>query len=156
MPGPPGILFLAQKSQNSEMIAKYHFEKWGEVYAPNAAMLRLLLEREGYRVYQWCEQAGAIRGMNKRLEAQSYWVISGVLEISVEASGTFQLEAGDRFFLEGDAYHSARVIGDEPVLYFVGSKLPPKRKRGRPKKVKKAAEDELPPELADMLRMLGE
>lgn len=138
------------------MMTKYHIEKWREVHAPNAAMLRLLLEREGYRVYQWCEQPGATRGMNKRLEAQSYWVISGVLEISVEASGTFQLEAGDRSFLEGDLYHSARVVGDEPALYFIGSKLPPKKKRGRPKKVKKPAEDELPTELGDLLRMLGE
>ena len=35
---------------------EFRIDRWNEVYAPNAAMLRLILEREGYRVFQWGDQ----------------------------------------------------------------------------------------------------
>jgi len=51
---------------------------------------------------------------------QSHWVVSGRLELMVEGYGTFVLEAGDRDFMPAGTYHSARVLGDEPVLYLIG------------------------------------
>jgi quercetin dioxygenase-like cupin family protein len=44
------------------------------------------------------------------------------LELKVEDAGIFILEPGDRDFMPKDTRHSARVIGDEPVVYLIGSK----------------------------------
>jgi quercetin dioxygenase-like cupin family protein len=49
-------------------------------------------------------------------------VISGTLELTVEKFGTFILEKGDRDLMPAGTYHSARVIGDEPVIYLIGEK----------------------------------
>lgn len=122
------------------MAEGYRIEKWRQVYRPNSAMLRLTMERDGYKVFQWSDHPGQVYGDHKHPESQSHWVVSGKLEITVERVGTFLLEAGDRDFMPAETYHSARVIGDTPVLYLVGELLPPKKKRGRPKKVKKVEE----------------
>jgi mannose-6-phosphate isomerase-like protein (cupin superfamily) len=100
----------------------YRVEKWKEVYAPNPAMLRYILVSEGYGVYQWCDRVGAGYGNHMHGEDQSHWVISGTLEITVEKVGTFVLEAGDRDHMPAGTYHSARVIGNEPVVYLIGEK----------------------------------
>ena len=55
-------------------------------------------------------------------EEQAHWILSGTLEITVERVGTFELKAGDRDFMPARAYHSARVVGEEPVMYLVGIK----------------------------------
>jgi quercetin dioxygenase-like cupin family protein len=102
---------------------RYSIERWREDYAPNPAMLRLLLAREGYRVFQWHDAPGTIYGSHKHDEDQSHWVVSGRLEITVETQGTYVLCAGDRDHLPADNYHTARVLGDDPVFYIVGSKI---------------------------------
>lgn len=102
---------------------QYRIEKWGEFHAPNAAMLRLILVQEGYRVYQWCDQPERVYAKHKHGEDQTHWIISGKLELEVERVGTFILEAGDRDFMPANIYHSARVIGDEPVVYLIGEKI---------------------------------
>lgn len=118
------------------MPERYRVEKWREVYSPNAAMLRFTMERDGYRVYQWCDRPGTFYGPHKHEEDQSHWVISGKLEITVKGGGVHHLTAGDRDFMPAQTYHAAEVIGYEPVIYLVGEKLPVKKKRGRPRKVK--------------------
>ncbi len=102
---------------------EFRIDRWSEVYTPNAAMLRLILEREGYRVFQWGDQPGMIYPQHKHAEDQSHWIISGVLELTVESFGTYKLEAGDRDFLPADTYHSARVVSEEAVVYLIGEKL---------------------------------
>lgn len=102
---------------------QYRIEKWGEFHSPNAAMLRLILVQEGYRVYQWCDQPERVYAKHKHGEDQTHWIISGKLELEVERVGTFILEAGDRDFMPANIYHSARVIGDEPVVYLIGEKI---------------------------------
>lgn len=102
---------------------QYRIEKWREVYAPNPAMLRRLLELDGYSVFQWCDQPNAVYGLHMHGEDQSHWIVSGKLELTIEAIGTFVLEAGDRDFLPARTYHTARVVGDEAVVYLVGEKL---------------------------------
>lgn len=131
------------------MVQQYRIEKWKEVYSPNGAMLRLKLERDGYRVFQWSDQPGMVYGPHKHGETQCHWIISGKLEIAIERVGTFLLEAGDRDFMPPETYHTARVIGDKPVLYLIGELLPQKKKRGRPKKIKVETEKEedCPPEI---------
>lgn len=104
-------------------MAGYRVEKWSEPFLPNAAMLRHLLERDGYRVFQWIDQPGATYGRHKHDEDQSHWIVSGSLELTVEGVGTFVLEAGDRDLMPGGTYHTARVLGEEPVLYLVGAKF---------------------------------
>ena len=103
---------------------RYRVERWIAFAPPNSAMLRYTLETEGFDVFQWSDHAGMVYGLHKHPEDQSHWVISGQLEIHVKSVGTFQLGPGDRDFMPGETYHSARVIGDEPVLYIVGIKRP--------------------------------
>lgn len=99
----------------------YRIEKWSLPTPPNPAMLRFLLEREGYRVSQWSDNPGVAYGNHKHDEDQSHWIVSGSLEFTVERIGTFVLEPGDRDFMPAGTYHSARVVGDEPVMYLVGA-----------------------------------
>lgn len=137
-----------------DMAEGYRVERWREFAAPNAAMLRLRMEASGYRVFQWCDQPGAFYGMHKHAEAQSHWIVSGSLEITIRTS-SYILEAGDRDFMPAETYHTARVIGEGPVVYLVGEMLPAKKKRGRPKKVKEPDADELPAEVRDLLGRFG-
>jgi quercetin dioxygenase-like cupin family protein len=101
----------------------YRVEKWREVYAPNAAMLRYILVTEGYRVHQWSDLPEAIYVNHKHTEDQSYWIVSGALELTIERIGTIVLEAGDRDFMPANTYHSVRVISEVPVVYLVGEKI---------------------------------
>lgn len=101
----------------------YRIERWREFHKPNAAMLRLILDREGYRIYQWCDQPERIYAKHKHGEDQTHWIISGALEITIERGGTFVLEAGDRDFVPAENYHSARVVSKEPVVYLIGEKV---------------------------------
>lgn len=118
-------------------MSQFRVERWTKIYAPNAATLRGQLAAEGYRVYQWSDQPGAFYGQHKHAEEQSHWIISGSLELTVGGQ-RYVLNAGDRDFMAAETYHTARVVGDAPVLYLIGEKImtPPKRKRGRPRKVK--------------------
>lgn len=118
------------------MPERYRVEKWSRFGSPNAAMLRFEMERDGYRVYQWSDHPGTFYGPHKHEEDQSHWIISGKLEITVKGGGVHHLESGDRDFVPAQTYHAAEVIGDEPVIYLVGEKLPVKKKRGTPRKIK--------------------
>jgi quercetin dioxygenase-like cupin family protein len=102
---------------------EYRIERWSQLYAPNAAMLRHILVTEGYRVFQWSDLPEAVYVNHKHAEDQSHWIISGALELTIERVGTFVLEAGDRDIMPADTYHSARVVSEEPVVYLVGEKL---------------------------------
>lgn len=104
------------------MPVEYRVERWQQLYAPNSAELRHSMSVEGYQVFQWCDQPGAEYGSHKHDEDQSHWIISGSLELSVERVGVFVLAAGDRDFMPAGTYHSARVIGDEPVMYLIGAR----------------------------------
>lgn len=104
------------------MPVNYRVERWNELIAPLPAMLRLRLTNEGYNVFQWCDNPGMIYGTHMHAEDQTHWIISGTLEITVESVGTFELALGDRDFLPANTYHCARVLGEEPVHYLIGSK----------------------------------
>ena len=86
-------------------------------------MLRRVLESEGYAVFQWSDRTGAVYGLHKHGTDQSHWIVSGKLELMIEAVGTFVLEAGDRDFMPADTYHTARVVSREAVVYLIGEKL---------------------------------
>ena len=104
------------------MSSGYRVDKWAGMSAPNPAMLRHILVTEGYSVHQWQDQPEAMYGSHKHDNDQSHWILSGSLELTVERVGTFLLEPGDRDFMPAGTYHSARVVGDEPVMYLVGEK----------------------------------
>ena len=104
------------------MRTAYRVQKWQEIFSPNSAMLRHALTSEGYSVFQWCDQPGIEYGLHKHDEDQSHWIISGSLELTVEGVGKFVLYAGDRDFMPGGTFHSARVLGEEPVLYLIGAR----------------------------------
>lgn len=100
----------------------YRIEKWNGVNAPDAPMLKLSMERDGYRVFQWSDAAGATYSMHKHDTDQSHCIVSGALELTIEDVGTFVLKKGDRDFMPAGTYHSARVVGDEAVVYLIGEK----------------------------------
>ena len=134
-------------------------ERWIGIQAPHAASMRLKLSQEGFHVAHWCDRPGTIYARHKHPEAQSHWVISGELEITVP-TGTYRLGPGDRDFMPADTLHTARVVGEEHVNYFVGifeepAPPPSPKKRGRPKKVKPPEPGLADNEFERMLRMFG-
>ena len=100
----------------------YRVEKWNGGDSPDPARLRDILESEGYSVHEWSDQAGTVYTNHMHREEQSHWVISGRLALTVVDVGTFVLEAGDRDFMPAGMYHSARVLGDEAVVYLIGER----------------------------------
>ncbi|MGH9946482.1 MAG: cupin domain-containing protein [Pyrinomonadaceae bacterium] len=102
--------------------AEYEIKRWAEIYAPNPAMLRMQLANDGFDVFQWCDAPDRFYGNHKHDEEQSHWIVSGTLEITVENVGTFELGPGDRDSVPAGTYHSACVIGEDPVIYLVGVK----------------------------------
>ena len=100
----------------------YRVEKWQALFAPNPAMLRHSMTAEGYQVFHWSDEPGMEYGSHMHGEDQSHWIISGSLELSVQGVGVFVLEPGDRDFMPAGTYHSARVIGEQPVMYLIGAK----------------------------------
>ena len=119
------------------MPGEYRIDRWREIYSPNSAMLRLMLARDGYDVFQWSDRPGSMYGLHKHSEDQSHWIVSGQLEITVENVGTFLLDPGDRDFMPAETYHSARVIGDESVIYLIGIKSSPAVSEPEPEKPKR-------------------
>src|SRR5687768_16388895 len=116
----------------------YRVERWKQPYPPNPAMLRLELTHEGYDVFQWANRPNTNYGSHKHPQPQSHGIVSGNLEIVVERTGRYVLGPGDRDFMPADTYHTARVLGNEPVVYLVGelnkppvAVEPQKPKRGR-------------------------
>lgn len=100
--------------------AGYSVEKWRQPGLPNPAMQRYILASEGCMVFQWSDPPGSIYPAHKHDTDQTHWVVSGSLELDIERFGTFVLNAGDRDFLPAGTYHTARVVGNEPVVYLVG------------------------------------
>lgn len=117
---------------------RIQIQRWREVYKPNPAVLRFILAAEGCRIFHWVDRAGNVYGIHKHDTDQIHWIISGELEITLERGGSYVLKTGDRDFMPAQTWHSARVLGEEPVSYLVGEKIieKPKQKRGRPKKKK--------------------
>jgi len=89
--------------------------------APNASELRRVLVSEGYSVFEWSDAPGTKYEPHTHDDAQSHWIISGALQLTV-AGETYTLEAGDRDFLPANTTHAAFVPGNTPVRYLIGAK----------------------------------
>jgi quercetin dioxygenase-like cupin family protein len=96
-------------------------ERWSEGKAPDARELRRRMEEEGYRVFEWIDAPGTVYEPHVHAEDQSHWIVSGVLELSINDE-RYALRAGDRDFLPAYTRHSAAVPGDEAVVYLIGAK----------------------------------
>lgn len=103
-------------------MSKYQIIRWDSDSKPKAEELRKILNQDGYSVYQWSDSAGASYSEHFHSNHQTHWIISGSLELTVKDYGTFVLNAGDRDIMPANTYHSARIIGDEPVVYLIGEK----------------------------------
>ena len=99
----------------------FEVEYWKGPGAPDARRLRRLLEFEGYTVYEWSDRHGTTYDAHSHPEDQSHWVISGALTLTVGGE-SYTLRAGDRDYLPAWTEHTARVEGEEPVIYLVGAK----------------------------------
>jgi quercetin dioxygenase-like cupin family protein len=96
-------------------------EHWNESVAPDARELRRRMEEEGYSVFEWIDAPGTVYPLHVHAEDQSHWIISGVLELSIDDEH-YALGAGDRDYLPAFTKHSAAVRGDEAVIYLIGAK----------------------------------
>ena len=105
------------------MDSGYRIEEWRDDREPGAEELREVLEADGYMVFQWSDQPGAEYPEHSHGEDQSHCVVSGELELVVERFGKVTLGPGDRDFMPAGTVHSAKVIGDEPVVYLIGRKV---------------------------------
>lgn len=101
---------------------QYRVEKWTGENAPTASELKRVMESEGYSVFQWSDPPGAYYSPHVHPDEQSHWIVSGTLELNVTDVGTFRLGPGDRDLMPPETEHSASVIGNEPVVYLIGSK----------------------------------
>ena len=104
------------------MTREYSVTRSGDESDLNASEYRAQLESEGYSVFQWSDSAGSTYSTHSHAEDQSHWIISGKLELNVEGVGVVLLEAGDRDFMPAGTDHSARVVGNEAVVYLIGSR----------------------------------
>lgn len=99
----------------------YRVERWDGPDAPVAEEMIGRMRDEGYSVFKWSDAAGAVYADHEHGDDQCHWIISGTLELEVRGFGTVILNAGDRDFMPAGTVHSARVLGDEPVVYLIGS-----------------------------------
>jgi quercetin dioxygenase-like cupin family protein len=95
--------------------------RWQGGGPPDATALRRALEAEGYSVYAWTDARGATYPPHTHGDDQSHWVLRGAIALTVGAE-EYVLRAGDRDWLPAGTVHAARVVGDEPVTYLIGSK----------------------------------
>ena len=100
----------------------YRVEKWTGDGTPSAPKSQGIMEQEGFSVYQWCDSPGATYSAHTHSDDQSHWVVSGTLQLNVPGHGVVRLSPGDRDFMPAGTEHEAAVIGDEPVVYLIGSK----------------------------------
>lgn len=96
-------------------------ERWNWSGEPDEAELQLRMEAEGYQVFRWQDQPGTVYWIHEHTEDQSHWIVSGVLELTVNRE-KYILRAGDRDFMPAHIKHSAFVPGAEPVVYLIGVK----------------------------------
>jgi quercetin dioxygenase-like cupin family protein len=101
---------------------EYKIERRPAGDRPEPDAMKRKLVSEGYGVFQWSDPPGAVYDVHQHPTAQSHWIISGTLELEVRDVGTFVLGPGDRDFMPAGTFHSARVIGDGPVVYLIGEK----------------------------------
>lgn len=100
----------------------YQFIRWDKTEPPDSNELRKQMESEDFNVYQWSDSAGAVYLEHFHSNDQSHWIISGSLVLNLRDVGVFVLNAGDRDFMPANTYHSAKVLGDESVVYLIGEK----------------------------------
>ena len=96
-------------------------QRWQRAERPAEPTLRAELEAEGYSVYAWTDGPGATYPPHTHGDDQSHWVVRGAIALTVGGE-EYVLQAGDRDWLPAGTVHSARVVGQEPVTYLVGSK----------------------------------
>lgn len=101
---------------------KYRVERWPPDASIDLYELRRRLAVDGYSVYQWSDAPGTTYGRHRHATNQSHWIISGTLQLDVDGVGIVTLNPGDRDLMPAGTFHSARVIGDEPVVYLIGEK----------------------------------
>lgn len=101
---------------------QYRIEKWTRENEPSAFDFKRVMESEGFSVFQWSDPPGAYYSPHEHPDEQSHWIVSGTLELVVTGAGTFRLGPGDRDHMPPETEHSASVVGNEPVVYLIGSK----------------------------------
>ena len=101
----------------------YEVKRWDSDEVPDEAELTRRMKQEGFSVFRWSDPPGAFYPTHRHGDNQSHWIISGSIEFVIEGNDEVTLEAGDRDFMPANTDHSARVVGEEPAVYLIGSKI---------------------------------
>ena len=80
------------------------------------------LEHEGYEVAVFTYPAGTEFPWHQHASAKCDAVLEGILRIEIEGGEVFNLQAGDRLYLEPGIRHRAEVIGRKTVVSLDGTK----------------------------------
>jgi quercetin dioxygenase-like cupin family protein len=96
-------------------------QRWQGSAPPDPAALREALEAEGYSVYAWTDGPGTTYPPHTHDDDQSHCVVRGAIALTV-GGDEYVLRAGDRDWLPAGTAHSARVVGDGAVTYWIASK----------------------------------
>ena len=105
------------------MKSSYEIHRWESDSKPETQELVRRMRDEGYSVFEWSDSPGSIYPVHSHNDDQSHWLISGSIRFEVDGFGTAVLNAGDRDFMPRGTRHSAAVVGNEPAVYLIGSKV---------------------------------
>jgi mannose-6-phosphate isomerase-like protein (cupin superfamily) len=95
-----------------------HRIPWSDEREPTEAVLRDLLEREGWEVHVWRDPADRVYAEHHHDDDETLWVMRGSLVFSV-AGDEIALGPGDRLELPAATVHRA-VAGCDGAAYLIG------------------------------------
>lgn len=101
------------------MPAVLHKNKYNDCRHP--ADLRSKLEKEGYSVFAWTDEPGAVYSDHLHPQDEYIVVASGRIVFEIDKK-RFSLEAGDALLLPANTVHAAVNEDSSPVSFFVCTK----------------------------------
>lgn len=88
--------------------------------APQLALVRRALEREGMATAWWSEMAGHRAPEHAHGFSETTWVLTGFLRV-IAGGEVFDLGPGDRIDLPAETRYAMEVVGLSPVIYVTGT-----------------------------------
>jgi len=94
--------------------------RWNEPKKPREGELRGRLEKDGFEVFRWRDDAAADYQPHAHDHDESLWVIQGEITFGV-GDERLTLRPGDRLMLPQGTVHTA-LAGAEGCLYLIGQR----------------------------------
>ena len=93
---------------------------WDGPGTPSEAVLRRRLESEGFGVFRWRDEAGAVYTAHSHDHDESLWVVDGEITFGA-GGGELRLGPGDRLMLPRGTVHTAKA-GPRGATYLIGER----------------------------------